>query len=293
MGGRGFLSSLTKSASRSRIGGAGSGRDGSTKLPPWSPKQRQMLEVYVLIVQRVFRMHLARRAAEKARLLRMDPELLLRLHDVWLRRERKAIMLIQERWRDASNSKEGMQRMALRRVQNAVLHKRERQAAGVLREAREKEAKELRAVLRLQAAFRRLLARKLLQRTARHHAMGLLREVWGANKEARAVGRVQRAWLANAARRQERAAAAKAEHAQARCAPSAAAGPPGTGLLAGAGAPASASCSVHLAPPAPFARAGARAAAAHLAVRRAAAEAQRAPHRARAARVGAAPARAG
>ena len=111
----------------------------------------------MLIVQRVFRRHLARRAAEKARLLRMDPELLLRLHDVWLRRERKAIMLIQERWRNASNSKEGVQRMALRRVQNAVLHKRERQAAGVLREAREKEAKELRAVLRLQAAFRRLL----------------------------------------------------------------------------------------------------------------------------------------
>ena len=65
----------------------------------WSPKQRQMIDVYVSLVQRCYREHLARQAASQARLLRVDPKLLLRLHAVWLRRETKAARLMQQHWR--------------------------------------------------------------------------------------------------------------------------------------------------------------------------------------------------
>ena len=65
----------------------------------WSPKQRQMIEVYVCLVQRCYREHLARQAALQARLLRVDPKLLLRLHAVWLRRETRAAQLLQRSWR--------------------------------------------------------------------------------------------------------------------------------------------------------------------------------------------------
>ena len=45
--------------------------------------------------------------------------------------------------------------------------------------------------------------------------MGLLREQFGVNKEQRAVGRVQRAWCANLARRKERLAAEAVAHTEA------------------------------------------------------------------------------
>ena len=155
----------------------------------WSPKQRQMIDVHVSLVQRCYREHLARQAALQARLLRVDPKLLLRLHAVWLRRETKAAQLMQHRWRTTAQSRGGRERLAARRVGHAVLHKREEKASSVLRAAREREIAELRAVLRLQVAVRRRLALVATQRTARHLAMGLLREQFGVNKEQRAVGR--------------------------------------------------------------------------------------------------------
>ena len=116
----------------------------------WSPKQRQMIEVYVCLVQRCYREHLARQAALQARLLRVDPKLLLRLHAVWLRRETRAAQLMQRSWRATAHTRGGRERLAARRVGHALLHRREEKASSVLRAAREREIAELRAVLRLQ-----------------------------------------------------------------------------------------------------------------------------------------------
>jgi len=125
----------------------------------WSPKQRQMIEVYVCLVQRCYREHLARQAALQARLLRVDPKLLLRLHAVWLRRETRAAELLQRSWRATAQTRGGRERLAARRVGHALLHRREEKASSALRAAREREIAELRAVLRLQVAARRLLQR--------------------------------------------------------------------------------------------------------------------------------------
>ena len=116
----------------------------------WSPKQRQMIEVYVCLVQRCYREHLARQAALQARLLRVDPKLLLRLHAVWLRRETRAAELLQRSWRATAQTRGGRERLAARRVGHALLHRREEKASSALRAAREREIAELRAVLRLQ-----------------------------------------------------------------------------------------------------------------------------------------------
>ena len=125
----------------------------------WSPKQRQMIEVYVCLVQRCYREHLARQAALQARLLRVDPKLLLRLHAVWLRRETRAAQLMQRSWRATAQTRGGRERLAARRVGHALLHRREEKASSALRAAREREIAELRAVLRLQvAAFSPALA---------------------------------------------------------------------------------------------------------------------------------------
>ena len=142
----------------------------------WSTKQRQMIEVYVCLVQRCYREHLARQAALQARLLRVDPKLLLRLHAVWLRRETRAAELLQRSWRATVQTRGGRERLAARRVGHALLHRREEKASSALRAAREREIAELRAVLRLQVAARRLLQRTATRRTARHLAHGLLRE---------------------------------------------------------------------------------------------------------------------
>ena len=116
----------------------------------WSPKQRQMIEVYVCLVQRCYREHLARQAALQARLLRVDPKLLLRLHAVWLRRETRAAQLMQRSWRATAHTRGGRERLAARRVGHALLRRREEKASSALRAAREREIAELRAVLRLQ-----------------------------------------------------------------------------------------------------------------------------------------------
>ena len=92
-----WLTTLKRSASRPKITPRSDGSPRS--LPMWSPKQRQMIDVYVSLVQRCYREHLARQAASQARLLRVDPKLLLRLHAVWLRRETKAARLMQQHWR--------------------------------------------------------------------------------------------------------------------------------------------------------------------------------------------------
>ena len=151
----------------------------------WSPKQRQMIEVYVCLVQRCYREHLARQAALQARLLRVDPKLLLRLHAVWLRRETRAAQLMQRSWRATAQTRGGRERLAARRVGHALLHRREEKASSALRAAREREIAELRAVLRLQVAARRLLQRTAARRTAHHLAHGLLREQFGASQELR------------------------------------------------------------------------------------------------------------
>ena len=148
---RAWLTTLKRSASRPKI----TPRDAS--LPMWSPKQRQMVDVYVSLVQRCYREHLARQAALQARLLRVDPELLLRLHAVWLRRETKAARLMQRRWRATAQTRGGRERLAARRVGHALRHRREEKASSVLRTDREREIAELRAVLRLQVAVRREL----------------------------------------------------------------------------------------------------------------------------------------
>lgn len=124
----------------------------------WSPKQRQMIEVYVCLVQRCYREHLARQAALQARLLRVDPKLLLRLHAVWLRRETRAAQLMQRSWRATVQTRGGRERLAARRVAHALLHRREEKASSALRAAREREIAELRAVLRLQVTLTPALA---------------------------------------------------------------------------------------------------------------------------------------
>ena len=86
--------------------------------------------------------------------------------------------------------------------------------AAALREQAEREVAELKAAVALQAEARRRSAVQLAEKSVRQAAMGRLRETFGATREMRAAGKVQRCWLARCARRAEQEANEAAQAAE-------------------------------------------------------------------------------
>lgn len=164
-------------------------------------------------LQAGFRLLLARRAELAARRLLVSEELLWRLATVVARAEARAAALIQWRWRVVRNSRDFHGRLAVKRIQSAIVSHQAHRIAKELKARVEREQAELRAAVRVQAALRRCIARRHAARAARTRAVGLLRAQFCANREERAIGRVQRAWVASVARRREREARGQAEAA--------------------------------------------------------------------------------
>ena len=177
-------------------------------LPPELARHRAAARLQV-----GFRNLLARRAAQQARRLLVDDELLRRLAAVISRTEWRSAETIQWRWRVAHRSEKFRERVAAGRVVRAMHRRRARIAQQMLEQQAKRQQIELRATIRLQAALRRRLAAKFAAQAAKTKAVGLLRQQWGTNREERAVGRVQRAWVASVARRREAEAEKQAETA--------------------------------------------------------------------------------
>lgn len=157
-----------------------------------------------------FRALLSRRAAHAARRLLIDEALLRRLSRLVARAEVRAAQLIQWKWRALHKSRKFRERVALKRVNHAVVRRRASKIVVELERRAQQELAEAKAAIRLQAALRRCVARRHAARAARTKAVGLLKMQWGANREVRAVGRLQRMWLARVAERREREASAQA-----------------------------------------------------------------------------------
>ena len=144
-----------------------------------------------------------------------------RLHALWHRVATRAAIRIQFYWRRrrglsvtkeaAAATREGR---ALQSVERAVLRQKEARMAAALREQAEREVAELKAAVALQAEARRRSAVQLAEKTVRQAAMGRLRETFGATREMRAAGKVQRCWLARCARRAEQEANEAAQAAE-------------------------------------------------------------------------------
>ena len=164
-------------------------------------------------IARAFRRAQAHAAAAQARRLLIDDDLLHRLAAVCARSEHRAAALVQWRWRTVKKSRAFQGNLAMKRINHAVVRRRAHKVTRDLQERAAQEQQELIATIKLQAALRRCLARKHAARAAHGRTMGLLRQQWGANRELRAVGRVQRAWVANLASRREKEAMGQAERA--------------------------------------------------------------------------------
>ena len=161
-----------------------------------------------------FRRSQSRRAAASARRLLVDESLLLRLAAVWARTESRAATLVQWHWRHVRRSREFHSRMAMQRINHAMLRHRANTVAKELERQRQQEQAEFAAAVRLQAALRRCVARKHRARAEHTRAVGLLHAHFGANRQLRAAGRVQRAWVSQLAKKREREAEAQAASAE-------------------------------------------------------------------------------
>jgi hypothetical protein len=139
-------------------------------------------------LQRNFRNLLARRAAAQAQRLLVDTPLLWRLSALCARAEARAASRIQRSWRARHNIQGFRTRIALKRIEHGTMHHRANRAAKELEKARQAEIAAVRAATKLQAGIRRKIARRRADEAARSQALGLLRQQWGANLEARALG---------------------------------------------------------------------------------------------------------
>ena len=165
-------------------------------------------------LQRNFRLKLSRQAVAQARRLLVDEMLLWRLAAVLARTEARMVRLVQWRWRAVRRSREFQSRVAVKRIGRAVVSRQARRVAHELERLAQREQAELVAAIRLQAALRRHVARRQAERAARNRAVGQLRAQFSANREERAIGRVQRAWVASVARRREAEARGQAATAE-------------------------------------------------------------------------------
>ena len=95
---------------------------------------------------------------------------------------------VQLTWRHASKIQNFRARIALKRIQHGALQHRANRAVRALEQRRQAEIETVRAATKLQAGIRRKFARRRADEAARSRALGLLREHWGANREARALG---------------------------------------------------------------------------------------------------------
>ena len=154
-------------------------------------------------LQHNFRRVLARRAASQARRLLIDENLLWRLAAVCARTEDRAASLIQSQWRLIHKRKNFQGRLAVKRIGNALLSHKANKVANELKQRARQEQKELEAAIRLQAALRRSLARRYAAYATRKKAIGLVRTKLAKSRGERAVGHVQRAWVAKVARKRE------------------------------------------------------------------------------------------
>lgn len=154
-------------------------------------------------LQHNFRRVLARRAASQARRLLIDENLLWRLAAVCARTEDRAASLIQSQWRLIHKRKNFQGRLAVKRIGNALLSHKANKVANELKQKARQEQKELEAAIRLQAALRRSLARRYAAYATRKKAIGLVRTKLAKSRGERAVGHVQRAWVAKVARKRE------------------------------------------------------------------------------------------
>ena len=173
-------------------------------------------------LQVAYRRHLSARLVTTVRHHLAPPAAdVKRLHALWHRVATRAAIRIQFYWRRrrglsvtkeaAAATREGR---ALQSVERAVLRQKEARMAAALREQAEREVAELKAAVALQAEARRRSAVQLAEKTVRQAAMGRLRETFGATREMRAAGKVQRCWLARCARRAEQEANEAAQAAE-------------------------------------------------------------------------------
>ena len=178
-------------------------------IPPSIVQERAAIRL-----QRAYRLLNKPRAVAAARRLAVGNPLLQRLDAVVARTEWRLATLIQRRWRQARRRRGFPERLALKRIERAVVSHQARRVTRELKRKDQQEQAAIMAAVRLQAALRRCIARKYAARAARSRAVGLLRAQFSANRTERAVGRVQRAWVASVARRRELEARGKAENAE-------------------------------------------------------------------------------
>lgn len=167
-----------------------------------------------IALQRGFRRMLSFRAAAQARQLLVDELLLWQLASVVARTEARCAALIQWRWRAIRKGTAFKRRLATKRMERAVLARKAQHVAKALERQVAQEHAETVAAIKLQAQVRRRAAARIAVSAARSKAVHLLRAQFSANRQQRAIARVQRQWIASLARRREVEARSKAAAAE-------------------------------------------------------------------------------